>query len=219
MREKPVPHRRPGQLPGEHEHHIHGVQTIPRVGHKRVDGGPVRDLRRLQADVNGESLDDRACNGEGAGVGPNHHPDEAHDFAKQSGEERHEAQHDGLAVRRAEGHGTQPDERKEPNDERVVAVGRAGEEERQRRPVGGEGARDEEAHEAGLDQDGVLCQHQRHVSKHGEVVPPKAIVRDGVFGHERPEEDDDEVLDCHCDPVYHPPRGVLGYDPRQETCD
>lgn len=79
------------QLAAEDADHVGGVDAIPSLGRDGVDGGAVGDLRGLQADVDGEGLDDGAGDGEGAGVGADEDADETHQFAEDDGQEGHEA--------------------------------------------------------------------------------------------------------------------------------
>ena len=208
-----VPRRRPHQLPTEHTHHVRGIHAIPALGLDSVDRGPIRDLARLQPDVEKARLNNGPRDGVQTRVGADADSREADGFADDDGEEGLGAFHDGAGVDGAPGHGGDADEGEEADGEGCVVVRGAGEEEGQGRPEGGEGGGCEEADEAGLDEDGVFEEEFEDVEEEGRVFPDDFELRvgGGVVRHEEVEEDEDEVLQGESDPVDVPPA--------DEACD
>ena len=122
-----VSYRRTNQLPTENTRHIRGINPIPGLRHDRINRAPIRNLTRLQPQIDGKSLDDRSSDGESAGIGADDDADEAETQAQDDGKERHEAVDDEAGVGRPEEHACDADEGEEADDQRRVGVGRGGE--------------------------------------------------------------------------------------------
>lgn len=202
------------ELAAENTDHVRGIDAIAGLGLDGVDVAAVGDLAGLQAEVDGEGLDDGAGDGEGAGVGADEDAGEAEQLAEDDGEERDVLVDDEARVEGAEAHSEDADEGEEADGEGRVGVGRGGEEEGQGGPEGGEDAGGEEADEAGLHEDGVVGHHAGDAPEHFEVVEPLRIRR-GVVRHEEPEEEQDQVLQPEGEPVDVAPARVFGHDARE----
>lgn len=218
---EPVADGGPRELAAKGEDHEGRVDAVARAGRDGVDGGAVRDLGGLHAHVEQKGLEDGARHGEGARVGAQADAEDAEGFAQKDAPERGKAVDDEAAIEGDDAHGADADEGEEADDEGGVVVGWAREEEGQGGPEAGERGRGEEADEAGLEEDGVLEEHNDDGAEDAEVGLEAAQVRigGGVVGHEEPQEDEDEVLQPQGEPVHVPPRGILGHGARDDACD
>ena len=180
-----ISHGCTNQLPTENTRHIRRVNPIPRFRHNRINRAPIRNLARLQPQIDGKSLDHGPSDGESAGIGPDDDANEAEAEAQDDGKERHEAVDDKTGVRRAEEHACNADEGEEADDERRVGIRRGGEQEGQSGPVGHEGSGSAEADQTGLREDGFREQDLGDRDQNLWVSEP-GWVGGGVVGHEEP---------------------------------
>lgn len=221
LRVEVIPRRRAHQLPTEHADHVGGVDAVAAQRLDAEDGGAVPDLAGLQADVEAEGLDDRPRDGEAAGVGADEDAGGADQLADHDAQQRLVGLHEGAREDGAPRHADDADEAEAADREVVVLVGRGGEEEGQRRPVGGEGRGGEEADQARLHQHGVFGQQDEDVEEEGRVFRRDGHggVRRRVVRHEEVEQREDEALQPQRDPVDVPPPDVLRHHAGQHARD
>lgn len=84
--------------------HERGIDSISRFWRYGVNSGSVCDLRRLQAKIDEEGLDDGSSDGKGAGICADSDAGKAHELAEDDGEERDEFIDDEARVDGAEAH-------------------------------------------------------------------------------------------------------------------
>ena len=123
----------------------------------------------------------------------------------------------------APAHGADADQSEQADDEGVVVIRRASEEERKRGPERREGRAVEHADQTCVCEHGVAEGEQDDVPEERRVgldgaLPVRLRVRGGVIWHEEPEEDEDEVLQAECDPVDIAPADVEGHNAAEEPC-
>lgn len=201
-----VPGRGANKLATKRANHERGINAIPARGLDAINRAPLRDLRGLVAKVHQQGLQHGAGDVEDADVGAEAHAEETAAQAEEDGEVRDEAVGHFARPDGADEHAGDADEAEEADGQGRVVVRRAGEEEGQRCPEGGEGRGTEHAGETGLDEQWVSEKHLYDVEEDAEVV--HAGVCGGVVGHEEPEEDEDYVLDPQGHPIY----GAPGYE-------
>ena len=100
-----IPHRRTSQLSTECANHVRRIDSISRLGQNAVNGAPVRNHCRLDAEIKEEGLDDRPCDCESADVGADARTRKGDDKAEDDREERNETIGDKPGPDRAKEHG------------------------------------------------------------------------------------------------------------------
>ncbi len=135
LRIQSVADRRPAELARKGRYHVCGIDSVPGLGLDAADGGPVGNLRKLDADIDRDSLDDGARNVVRANAGPDYDAYEGQEEAEDGGHQGLHLINDqpGVYGRAADDHGT--DEAEKANHDGGVTVRRRGQQERQGGPV------------------------------------------------------------------------------------
>lgn len=214
---QPVTHGGASQLACKGGNHVRRVDPVAGLGVDGEDGGAVGDLGGLHANIDAHGLENGAGDGEGADTGPHDDASQDDELGADDGEERDEAV-DDAAVEGCYDDGYDGEEREQADGEGRVLVGRRGEEEGQGGPEGGENGGEGKDDEAGLDQDRFGGDHVEN-GPQGTGVSQAARVGGRVVGHERVEQEGQQVLGAAGEPVDVAPAGEVGNDTREETRD
>lgn len=172
------------QLATEDRQHVRRIDAIAGLGGGLVDGGAVRDLCCLDADVDAEGLEDGAGEGEFGGVGADGGAEEAEEEAEEDGEVGGVRVDEVAGGEGAGGDGGEDEEGEEGDGDGGEEIRGAGEVEGEGCPEGSEDAAGEEADEAGLDKDRGSDEVLEDAEEDFGVA--EAACCGGIIGHEQP---------------------------------
>ena len=218
LRIKVISRRRAHELTRKDTDGVSSVDAIARQRSNAIDGAAARNLRGLHPEIDGKGLDDGPGDGKGANISADAYPDHVDDLPDNDRVQRRNLVHHEARIQRAKAHASDTDERKQPNDQAIVAVRRRGQQKSQRRPKRREDGRREEGDQAVLQQQGLAPDERDDAPEHLAVVQP-VRVRGRVVRHEEPQQGRDDVLQAEREPVDGAPARVRRDDAGQQARD